>query len=110
MCDVPDMINAIVILSAGAPFAEIVVAFENLGFELTKLIDTNGFLIAGEISLFNSVFSIELLLHESGGAFYLDANGLKNIRLPIEQFSEHVRPHVDAIELQQPIEFGPVDY
>jgi len=110
VCDVPELISAIVLLSASAPLAEMMATFEKLGFELMELEGTHGFLISGDSGLFNSSFNIELNFSENGAAFYLDADETESIQLPVEQLDEEVHDHIDVIELEQPAEFGPLDY
>lgn len=110
MCDSPELINAIVLLSTGAPVAEIVGAFMDMGFETEMLGGTDGFLIMGEEPLFNSTFDVELLQQDSGGVFFRDEDKSELIQLPHKQLAEEIRSAITVIELQQPIEFGPVDF
>lgn len=102
------MITAVVLLTGDASLEIAQKDFTDLGFEVTP-VEGGSLLISGQESLFNRQFGAKIESDSKGGVF-VDSEVSYSRKLPLSELSSNMQDYVIAIEFEEPIEFGPVDF
>ena len=92
------MLTAVVLLNCGVALETAVAQFEQMGFQTEKMVG-GSLTITGTEDMFETGFGTPMAAFEKGGE-----------TLPLNDLPADLRSLVDAVEFQQPPEFGPSNF
>jgi hypothetical protein len=102
------MITAVVLLTGDASLEIAQKDFTKLGFEVTP-VEGGSLLISGQESMFARQFGAKIESDPMGGVL-VESEYACSRKLPLNELSNSMQDYVIAIEFEEPIEFGPVDF
>lgn len=102
-----ELITAVVLLTGGTEISDAQAAFERRGFQ-TEAVVGGSLLITAKPDVFQSVFSAEILQGEAG-QFVRDGDSISR-GMPKAKMPAELQNMVEAVEFEEPSDFGPSNF